>query len=60
MIPNHAVIRPAANAAWFIVQRNPHITCNIKGRLKDDFQTAFHYQKQPALVKPECRLFADI
>lgn len=37
-----------------------HITCNIKGRLKDDFQTAFHYRKQPALVKPECRLFADI
>ena len=37
-----------------------HIVCNIKGRLKDDFQTAFPYQKQPALVKPECRLFADI
>ena len=39
---------------------NLYITCNIKGRLKDDFQTAFHYQKQPVLVKPECRLFADI
>ena len=53
MIPNHAVIQSAANAAWFIVQRNPHITCNIKGRLKNSFQTTSLYRKQPALSKIE-------
>ncbi|EGQ76721.1 hypothetical protein HMPREF9418_1662 [Neisseria macacae ATCC 33926] len=53
MISNHAVIQSAANAAWFIVQRNPHITSNIKSRLKNNFQTTFLYQKQPALSKIE-------
>lgn len=53
MIPDHVVIRSAANAAWVMTQRNPHITYNIKGRLKNNFQTASLYRKQPALSKIE-------
>ncbi|EET45339.1 hypothetical protein NEISICOT_00966 [Neisseria sicca ATCC 29256] len=34
-------------------QQNLHIACNIKGRLKNNFQTTFLYQKQPALSKIE-------
>ena len=53
MISNHAVIRPAANAAWVMIQRNPHIARNLKGRLKNIFQTASLYRKQPARSKIE-------
>ena len=40
-------------------QRNPNITCNIKGRLKNNFQTTFLYQKQPALSKIEVQAAFD-
>jgi len=41
MIPNHAVIQSAASVAWVMTQRNPHITCNIKGPPEEDFSRHF-------------------
>ena len=49
MISNHAVIQSAANAAWVMYPTE----LNIKGRLKNNFQTAPLYRKQPALSKIE-------
>ena len=43
----------SANVGWVITQQNPHIACNIKGRLKNNFQTTSLYKKQPALSKIE-------
>ena len=36
-----------------MTQRNSHTVYNIKGRLKNNFQTTFLHRKQPALSKIE-------